>query len=384
MNDLLEEKRVKYQKSDGVIDCYFDFCLRCNDIQIFKIPNDYDFVHKGEAIYRMFFSSNYYGKVLYATDDGYFVNFSEKFPKKVNREYHLYSTYDSLDALQQSIFYSTLKLGEDEFTKDPFIRATMYGGNKYGFSFGMIYIRIEYTHDKHRLNVDYSSTSFKFKKNHVLHFLLDDGRVLTFSDFTKPIKYFNNSDRGGYINMSTSAIMTNQDICLLASHKVVKWNLMNDEGSTLAEQDVPAIMDMSDALKEVHRIAFRDYFKKYLSLYNDIKGDEKEDGGAIYVCDDVVNEDKVLSSSSCYVYLMVDTTNNFHKIGISNNPRYREHTLQSDKPTIELLCAKEYPSRVIAEAFEAALHRVYSSKRIRGEWFNLDASDIEEIKQTLK
>lgn len=25
---------------------------------------------------------------------------------------------------------------------------------------------------------------------------------------------------------------------------------------------------------------------------------------------------------SCYVYLMIDTTNNFHKIGISNHPRY--------------------------------------------------------------
>ena len=88
--------------------------------------------------------------------------------------------------------------------------------------------------------------------------------------------------------------------------------------------------------------------------------------------------------ASCYVYLMMDTTNNFHKIGISNHPRYREHTLQSDKPTIELLCAKEYPSRAIAEAIESALHNVYANKRIRGEWFNLDVSDVENIKQTLR
>ncbi|MCR5131426.1 MAG: GIY-YIG nuclease family protein [Prevotella sp.] len=33
---------------------------------------------------------------------------------------------------------------------------------------------------------------------------------------------------------------------------------------------------------------------------------------------------------------------------------------------------------------EASLHRVYASKRIRGEWFNLDIKDIEDIKQTLK
>jgi hypothetical protein len=76
---------------------------------------------------------------------------------------------------------------------------------------------------------------------------------------------------------------------------------------------------------------------------------------------------------------MIDTINNFHKIGISNNPKYREHTLQSDKPTIELLCAKEYPSRDIATAIESSLHKVYAPKRIRGEWFNLNEKDTKDI-----
>lgn len=383
MNDLLEEKRVRYQKSDGVIDCYFDFYLQCGRILIEKIPNDFDFVHKGDELYRMFFSSNFYGKILYATDDGFFVNFSEKFPKKVNKKYHLYSIYKTLDILQHSIFYSTLKLGEDEFTKESVIKATLYGGNKYGFSFGMILIRIEFANGKHRLNVDYSSKRLKFKKNHVLHFLLDDGRVLTFSNFTKPIKCANNSDREGNINMSTSAIMTNQDINMLATHNVVKWNLLNEEGSILAEEDFPSIINMSDTLKEVHRMALQDYLKKYLALYNRII-DEKDGGASACISNDVMNNDNKMSSSTCFVYLMLDTTNNYYKIGISNNPMYRERTLQSEKPTIELLCAKEYPSRSIAEAFESSLHRVFSSKRIRGEWFSLSASDVEDIKQSLK
>lgn len=382
--EFIEEKRVKYQKADGVVDCYLDFYLKNNLITILNTPDDFDFVQKGDELFRMRFLSNYYGKVLYAADDGFFVNYSEKHPKKVNKAYHLYSIYKTLEALQKSIFYSTLIHGEDEFTKEPFIKATLYAGNQYGFSFGMIYIRIEYSHNKHRLNVDYSSTRFKFKKSHILHLLLDDGRVLTFSNFTKPIKYLNNSEKGSYINMTTSTTMTNQDIQILATQKVVKYNLMNDEGSTLEEQDVPSKINMSNTLKEVYRIAFQDYLIKYLSLYNDIKGSEKEGCEDVDVTNEVINDDKTLSSSTCYVYLMIDTTNNYHKIGISNNPKYREHTLQSDKPTIELLCAKEYPSRAIAEAFESALHRVYSSKRIRGEWFNLDASDIEEIKQTLK
>lgn len=90
--------------------------------------------------------------------------------------------------------------------------------------------------------------------------------------------------------------------------------------------------------------------------------------------------DKVVHEDICYVYLMVDKTNGYHKIGISNKPEYRERTLQSEKPTIELLCAKQYPTRTLAEAIESALHKVYSEKRIRGEWFALDSQDIEQLK----
>ena len=89
-------------------------------------------------------------------------------------------------------------------------------------------------------------------------------------------------------------------------------------------------------------------------------------------------------SETCFVYLMVDTINGYHKIGISNHPEYREHTLQSEKPSIELLCAKEFPSRLIAEAIESALHKAYDSKRLRGEWFNLSPKDIQDIKDTLR
>ena len=80
---------------------------------------------------------------------------------------------------------------------------------------------------------------------------------------------------------------------------------------------------------------------------------------------------------------MVDTTNGYHKIGISNNPEYREHTLQSEKPTIELLAAKQFPSRIIASAIESALHSAFGEKRLRGEWFDLTDQDVSDIKLTL-
>lgn len=86
----------------------------------------------------------------------------------------------------------------------------------------------------------------------------------------------------------------------------------------------------------------------------------------------------------CYVYLMKDTSNGYHKIGISNTPEYRERTLQSEKPTIEMLACKKFPTRKIAESIESALHTAYIQQRLRGEWFNLTESDVAAIIETLK
>jgi hypothetical protein len=80
---------------------------------------------------------------------------------------------------------------------------------------------------------------------------------------------------------------------------------------------------------------------------------------------------------------MKDETNGYHKIGISNKPEYRERTLQSEKPTIALLCAKEFPTRIIAEAIESALHKTFEDKRLRGEWFALDEKDVLNVIKTL-
>ena len=86
----------------------------------------------------------------------------------------------------------------------------------------------------------------------------------------------------------------------------------------------------------------------------------------------------------CYLYLMKDYNTGYYKIGISNSPEYREKTLQSEKPTIEMICNKKYVSRRIAHSIEQALHKTFADKRVRGEWFDLDSSDVKEIELTLK
>ena len=131
----------------------------------------------------------------------------------------------------------------------------------------------------------------------------------------------------------------------------------------------------TDVTQKLSYDVFKDFFREYNGIIRE----------RILLRDNAEIEESIpKKDKSCSVYLMMDTTNNFHKIDISNNPKYREHTLQSDKPTIDLIVSKEYPTRLIAEAIESALHKIYNNKRIRGEWFNLDKEDVIHIKETLK
>jgi hypothetical protein len=75
-----------------------------------------------------------------------------------------------------------------------------------------------------------------------------------------------------------------------------------------------------------------------------------------------------------YIYLMIDKNTGFYKIGRSVNPKIREKTLQSEKPTIEILHIFE--GKMIDER---SLHEMFYKKRIRGEWFDLSGSDIMNI-----
>lgn len=74
------------------------------------------------------------------------------------------------------------------------------------------------------------------------------------------------------------------------------------------------------------------------------------------------------------IYLMKNNRNGYIKIGRSVNISYREKTLQSQDPDIELIFS--FPGTIKDETF---LHGKYADKRIRGEWFSLSQEDIEQI-----
>ncbi len=85
------------------------------------------------------------------------------------------------------------------------------------------------------------------------------------------------------------------------------------------------------------------------------------------------------SNNDNKVYVMIDHNTGFYKIGRSVSPKIRERTLQSEKPTIEMLF--NFNKKKESETY---LHKKYNKKRIRGEWFNLTKKDLEYIYNYLK
>lgn len=80
-----------------------------------------------------------------------------------------------------------------------------------------------------------------------------------------------------------------------------------------------------------------------------------------------------------YVYLMLNKRNNYIKIGKSKNPIFREKTLQADEPDVELIVAWQASSTV-----EKELHRLFPTRRKRGEWFDLNLKDMKAIRDYMK
>jgi hypothetical protein len=80
-----------------------------------------------------------------------------------------------------------------------------------------------------------------------------------------------------------------------------------------------------------------------------------------------------------FIYLMLDENTGHHKIGKSIKPSYREKTLQSEKSSIVLISTWNG-----TDADEISLHKLFHQKRVRGEWFALTDSDIEQIRNHFK
>lgn len=211
-------------------------------------------------------------------------------------------------------------------------------------------------------------STHKFVKGDSYHFVFENNRHLEYK-IKKAAAIAEDAD----FRQVTFAMLP-QDIQLFASENLIgiRCEFLNGD----APLELKKMNDLAS-------LTFKLYFQEYIKALGEC---------GVQIDSDVYDEENQrdnqkgtasLKDSSCFVYLMKDETNGYHKIGISNKPEYRERTLQSEKPTIVLLCAKEFPTRIIAEAIESALHKAFEGKRLRGEWFALDEKDVLNITRTL-
>ena len=80
------------------------------------------------------------------------------------------------------------------------------------------------------------------------------------------------------------------------------------------------------------------------------------------------------------LYLMKDMRNGLYKIGVSQDPKHRESTLQGEKPDIKLVGDWKDLSD-----FEREWHKYFDKERQRGEWFKLTKTQVKFfVSQCLK
>lgn len=199
--------------------------------------------------------------------------------------------------------------------------------------------------------------------------LFDDGKIIDFPIAKKPVKDY---------RYQASFILYQEDAETLLYSNIVSYRVSYKEESKQPEIVKMACVGDFGYHPKYSSEAIRIYVKNHLDTIKLLVSDYQLPRRT------VAKTPIEYKFNWCYVYLMRDNTNGYHKIGISNKPEYREKTLQSEKPSIEMLACKKFPTRKIAEAIESALHTAYSQQRVRGEWFNLDDVDVAAIMETLK
>lgn len=225
--------------------------------------------------------------------------------------------------------------------------------------------------------LNYDNSKIKIQRSDTISFKFADNKVIDFPVLNRPFR------AGSYRSCYSVKIpLRMQDIEHFSNIGWEKLRIKSFDGSRdyVLTNIRPQLLQPRDSNEEFSQTFFKIYTRQYIQALSNMGVNcDKTHSGSMKSIDDLATKQE----EPCYVYLMVDISNGFHKIGISSHPEYREKTLQSEKPTIEKICAKQHPSRIIAQSIENALHTAFSAKRIRGEWFNLTKEDIAQIIQTL-
>lgn len=299
----------------------------------------------------------------------------------------LYTLYHDQKTLISRKFQSFVSMEEDSFTGSKNI-VWEYGFAGRAFDeFGIdtwdcfemmsrngqsLYISFFYFEGHRQMIFGAKSREINMSKGDEVALLLKDEATGEFHHLNYVLENSYNSFKHSLFDVAFSTVISSDDIFMLSEYDCVGWRVATYRKTYQGENY------SSWTPASIAPVVLRNAVREYKDCLSD--NDIPEEHFDVTKDNSVYNAP---SAEACSVYLMHDVANGYYKIGMSNNPVYRESTLQSEKPTIELLCSKEFPSRALASAIESALHKVYDAKRLRGEWFSLAENDVSEIKIVL-
>lgn len=300
----------------------------------------------------------------------------------------IYIISDNHDIVFENTYYNRHRIEIDDFEQSKTIKWKTVGGYIYPYNSdapspigGIIsnselgkdlIFSFENINNRDYLAIYFFSKDYKLNIGDKVNFMFESQSILSFEIIEKPIK----SSLSWKNLFETRMLITQDELLMFTKKTLTKWKIdfVSNNDFIIGEAN-----NYYWYQGENYNKVLKNLVTEYIELVN-----QNIENYTPLINRENLGDAKAFIDDKCSVYLMMDTTNNFHKIGISNKPQYREKTLQADKPTIELLCSKEFPNRKIAESIEKSLHMTFDNKRIRGEWFQLDAQEVDDIIKTLK
>lgn len=334
---------------------------------------DGDFVEKGENIFSLSVENE---QINYFSEKEGYLEIGKEIRKESYMQSHNEISHNELiyvirdeeahNIWRNNKFKNISQIIIDDFTGNKTIK-WVTGAIKtkpLDFSFNNI-------NNKDYLVFNFPNSELKFKKDDDISFLFENGRIINF-------KIIHPSYKINQYRFENKVQITDDEILCFEKEKFVKWKISCSK--TKNEILGGGIGKDSIYRSQIYLILA---IQKLAKEYRELVRKEIPDYKPLLEYDIITTANYLNDTEECFVYLMLDNINQFYKIGISNKPTWREKTLQSEKPSIELIASKKYISRRIALSIEKALHNTFADKRVRGEWFNLDLFEVEEIKNTL-
>lgn len=339
-----------------------------------------DFVRKGDLLFSLGYDTSIGSeeKFHYAEQNGYLDNEGLQ-TEKLKQNELIYIINESDESRINRCFVNTPIIKVDDFTGSKIIKWKTVASNHSNFGIEFNYISFTFnniggkdfivfifcSHEHYDIN----SKDYIVNIGDIITFLFDDRSTISFDFSFDAVKL----KKGYYENRVR---ITEEELLQFSEKSFFRLKITyNKTGREIIEGDFSnnnrTAIDLTIKIKKFAK-EYRELVRKEIPNYQPFTVEEK-----------LSIQGGTGADEECYVYLMIDKNNNSHKIGISNKPEWREKTLQSEKPVIELIASKKFINRKIASSFEKALHEAYSDKRIRGEWFQLDPIEVEEIKITL-